>query len=74
MEDIDQNRFALMTALTRAHRARPDEYPSPGTLVAMSDEVVRAYAVGLIQLLDGVPGGDSVEAELQKELKLILGD
>jgi hypothetical protein len=29
-------------------------------------------AVGLLQLLDGVPSGDSVETELQKELRLIL--
>jgi hypothetical protein len=51
MEDIDQSRFALMTALSEAHNVRPDEYPNPGTLVAMSDEGVRAYAVGLLRLL-----------------------
>jgi hypothetical protein len=74
MQNIDQSRFALMTALTGAHRGRPDDYPNPGVLVAMSDEGLRAYAVGLLQLLDGVPGGDSFEAELQKELRVILGD
>jgi len=74
MEDIDQSRFALMTALGEAHKVRPDEYPNPGTLVAMSDEGLRAYAVGLLQLLARVPGGDSVETELLKELRLILGD
>jgi hypothetical protein len=37
MEDIDQSRFALMTALSEAHKVRPDEYPNPGTLVAVSD-------------------------------------
>jgi hypothetical protein len=74
MEDIDPSRFALMTALSEAHKVRPDEYPNPGTLVAMSDEGVRAYAVGLLQLLERVPGGDSVETKLQKELRLILGD
>ena len=74
MEDIDQSRFALMTALTGAHRVRPDDYPNPGVLVAMSDEGLRAYAVGLLQLLDGFPSGDSFEAELQNELRVILGD
>ena len=74
MEDIDQSRFALMTALTGAHKVRPDDYPDPGILVAMSDEALRAYAVGLLQLLDVVPSGDSFETELQKELRVILGD
>jgi hypothetical protein len=74
MEDIDQDRFALMSALTKANRARPGDYPNPGTLIAMSDEALRAYAVGLLQLLEGSPGGDSVETELKKELLLILGD
>jgi hypothetical protein len=74
MEDIDQSRFALMTALGEAHKARPDEYPNPGTLVAMSDEGVRAYAVGLLRLLEAAPGGDGLETELQKQLKLILDD
>jgi hypothetical protein len=74
MEDIDQSRFALMTALTGAHKMRPDEYHNPGILVAMSDEGLRAYAVELLQRLDGVPSGDSFEVELQKELLVILGD
>jgi hypothetical protein len=74
MEDIDQSRFALMTALTGANKLRPDEYPNPGILVAMSDDDLRAYAVELLQRLDGVPSGDSFEVELQKELRVILGD
>ena len=74
MEDIDQSRFALMTALGEAHKARPDEYPKPGTLVAMSDEGLRAYAVGLLLLLESGAGRDKIETELQKELKLILED
>jgi hypothetical protein len=74
MEDIDQSRFALMTTLTGAHKVRPDDYPDPGILVAMSDEALRAYAAGLLQLLDGVPSGDNFEAELQNELRVILGD
>ena len=74
MEDIDQSRFALMTALGEAHKSRPDEYPDSDTLVAMSDEGLRAYALGLLQLLDGVPAHDSVETELLKELRLIIGD
>jgi hypothetical protein len=74
MEHIDQSRFALISALSEAHKVRPDEYPNPGALVAMSDEGLRAYALGLLQLLDGAPSGDSVEAELQNELRLILGN
>ena len=27
MEDIDQSRFALMTALSEAQKVRPDDYP-----------------------------------------------
>jgi hypothetical protein len=74
MEDIDQSQFALMTALSEANKGRPDEYPNSDSLAAMSDEALRAYAVGLLQLLEAVPGGDSVETELQKQLRLILGD
>lgn len=74
MEDIDQSRFALMTALTGAHKSRPDEYPNPGILVAMSDDDLRAYAVDLLERLDSVPSGDTFEVELRKELRVILGD
>jgi hypothetical protein len=74
MTDIDQDRFALIAALTKAHRARPDDYSNPGTLIAMSDEGLRAYALGLLQLLEEAPGGDSVETELQQELRVILHD
>jgi len=72
MEDIDQDRFALMSALTRANLARPDDYPNPSTLIAMSDEALRAYALGLLQLLEGAPGGDSFETELRRELRVIF--
>jgi hypothetical protein len=72
MDDIDQSRFALIAALTRAREARPDDYPDYEALSQMSDQGLRAYALGLLQLLDGVPSGNSVETELQKELRLIL--
>jgi hypothetical protein len=71
MDHIDQSRFALIAVLSAAHHARPDEYLDPGGLVAMSDEGLRAYAVGLLHLMDGMPG-DRVAAELEKELRLIL--
>ncbi len=74
MEDIDQSRFALMTALTEAHEARPDDYPNPGSLITMSDEGLRAYALGLLRLLEGAPGGDSVETELEEQLRRILDE
>jgi hypothetical protein len=72
MKDIDQSRFALITALTRAHKARSDEYPNPGTLVAMSDECLYGYATALLHSLKDVPRSNSVEAELQEELRRIL--
>jgi hypothetical protein len=53
---------------------RPDDYPNPGILVAMSDEGLRAYAVEVLERLDGVPSGDSFEVELEQELRVILGD
>jgi hypothetical protein len=74
MTDIDQDRFALIAALTKAHRARPDDYSNPDTLIAMSDEGLRAYALGLLQLLEGAPGGDSFETELRRELRVIFND
>jgi hypothetical protein len=74
MTDIDQDRFALITALTKAHRARPDDYSNPGTLIALSDEGLRAYAIGLLQLLEGASGGDSFETGLRRELRVILHD
>jgi hypothetical protein len=52
-------------------RTPPPEV-QPGALIAMSDEGLRADAVGLLQLLEAVPGGDSMETELRKELRLIL--
>ena len=39
----------------------------------MSDDDLRAYAVDLLERLDSVPSGDTFEAELQKELRVILG-
>jgi hypothetical protein len=74
MTDIDQNRFALMTTLTRAHIARPDDYPNPGTLVGMSDESLRSYAAGLLHALEATPRSDKVATRLQDELRGILRD
>jgi len=74
MEDIDQSRFALMTALTGAHKLRPDEYPSPGILVATSDEGLRSYAAGLLRSLEAGSASDSVAAELREELRSILDE
>jgi hypothetical protein len=71
MTNIDQNRFALMAVLTDAHKARPDEYPDPQTLIAMSDEVLRAYAFGLIALLEAARE-DTVASELHSDLRRIL--
>ena len=40
----------------------------------MSDDDLRAYALGLLERLDGVATGDGFEAELRNELRVILGD
>jgi hypothetical protein len=72
MTDIDQSRFALMAVLTRAHMERPDDYPNPGTLIAMSDEDLRSYATDLLHSLEAASTNDSVAYELEKELRSIL--
>ena len=74
MEDIDQSRFALMTALSEAHKARPDDYPNPGTLVTMSDEGLRSYAAGLLHSLEAAPRGDGVATRLQEQLRQNLNE
>jgi hypothetical protein len=74
MHDIDQNRFALMTVLRRVHEARPDDYADPETLLAMSDEALRSYAIGLLHFLATESAGDEVAAGLQQELGSLLDD
>jgi hypothetical protein len=72
MTDIDQSRFALMAALTRANLARPDDYPDPGTLISMSDESLRSYASGLLHSLEEAPLSDEVATALQEQLRSIF--
>ncbi len=72
MADIDQSRFALIAVLTRAHEARPDDYHPPPTLLAMSDEGLRGYAVSLLYSLEAEPRSDKVATWLQEELLRIL--
>jgi hypothetical protein len=72
MNDIDQSRFALMAVLTRAHDARPDEYPDPQALLALSDDAVRSYAAGLLDSLEAESRSDRVATDLKKELRRIL--
>ena len=74
MKDIDQSRFALISALARAHEARPDEYPDREALLSMSDDALRSYAIGLLQLLGAEPRGDMMATGLQQELRMILQD
>ena len=74
MEDIDQNRFALMAVLTRAQEARPHEYADPRILVAMSDEALRSYASGLLHSLEAKPRNDEVATALEEGLHRILHD
>ena len=72
MEDIDQSRFALITVLTKAHEERRDEYPESRILVAMSDEGLRGYAVGLLASLEMQERDDSVASQLRSDLRRIL--
>jgi hypothetical protein len=72
MSDIDQDRFALMAALMRAHDARPDEYPASNGLVSMSDQGLRGYALGLLDSLERAARDDQVATDLRQELQRIL--
>ena len=74
MADIDQSRFPLIAVLSQAHEARPDEYPDPQTLIAMSDDDLRGYAVGLLYWLEVEPRFDSVASLLRRDLRRILHD
>ena len=72
MADIDQSRFALIAVLTRAHEARPDDYPPPATLLGMSDEGLRSYAVSLLFSLEAEPRSEEVATWLREELRRII--
>ena len=63
-----------MAVLTRAHEARPEEYPDPQALLALSDDAVSSYAAGLLDSLEAEPRSDSVATDLKEELRRILHD
>lgn len=73
-EDIHQDRFALMTVLTRAHEARPDDYAGSDALMAMSDELLVAHATELLRSLEETPEDDSLRVEVRSALREILGE
>jgi hypothetical protein len=73
-EDIHQDRFALMTVLTRAHEARPDVYAESQELMSMSDERLVAHATKLLQSLEQAPPADDVAIEVREALREILGE
>ena len=72
-EDIHQDRFALMSVLTRAHAARPDDFVGAEALVSMSDERLVAHANGLLRELEKTPDDDHTTVELRTVLREILG-
>jgi hypothetical protein len=72
-EDIHQDRFALMTALTRAHEARPDVYANSRSLMSMSDERLLEHATELLHSLDKASRADDTAVELRTSLRHILG-
>ena len=73
-DDIHQDRFALMTVLTRAHAARPDDYAGSDALMAMSDELLVAHATELLRSLKETPEDDGLTVEVRTALRAILGD
>lgn len=73
-DDIHQDRFALMTVLTRAHEARPNDYAGSEALMAMSDELLVAHAVQLLRSLEETPEDDALTVEVRSALRDILGD
>jgi hypothetical protein len=73
-EHIHQDRFALMTVLTRAHEARPDDYAGSDALMAMSDELLVAHANELLHSLKEAPEDDALTVEVRTALREILGE
>jgi hypothetical protein len=73
-EDIHQDRFALMTVLTRAHEARPNAYAESQELMSMSDEQLVAHATELLRSLEDAPVEDDVAVEVREALREILGE
>ena len=71
--DIHQDRFALMTVLTRAHAARPDDYVDSDALMSMDDDRLVAHASELLHSLEERPAEDDTTAELRAALREILG-
>jgi hypothetical protein len=73
-EDIHQDRFALMTVLTRAHEARPTEYVDSQVLMSMSDEQLVAHATELLRSLEDGGPDDDAATEVRTTLREILGE
>ena len=71
-EDIHQDRFALMTVLTRAHEARPNDYAGSEALMGMSDELLVAHAAELLRSLEEAPEDDALTVEVRTALHEIL--
>jgi hypothetical protein len=71
--DIHQDRFALMTVLTRAHAARPEDYVDSHALMSMTDEHLVAHASELLHSLEERPVEDDITVELRTALREILG-
>ena len=71
--DIHQDRFALMTVLTRAHAARPDDYVDADALMSMDDDRLVAHASELLHSLEERPAENDTMVELRTALREILG-
>jgi hypothetical protein len=72
-EDIDVNRFPLVTILVAANAKRPADYPDYETLSGMSDSDLLAYADGLLSSLEHSSSPkDEVAAEVKDGLRRVI--
>jgi hypothetical protein len=72
-EDIDVNRFPLVTVLVAANAKRPADYPDYETLSGMSDSDLLAYAEGLLSSLEHLSSPkDEVAAEVKDGLRRVI--
>jgi hypothetical protein len=61
----------LIRVFEHAHEARPEDYPAPGVLQALSDWALLAYAQGVVALQEEM-AGDEVASGVADELRRIL--
>ena len=66
-----QARDALIRVLDHAHETRPEDYPAPDVVHALSDWALLAYARGIVARQEETPG-DAVASRVADELRRVL--